>query len=70
MGIGYEHWHVECIDHAWVWAKDNIQLDLQGIGKRSLDFFLGQGRVAGSKFFNKLLVATLLGKFLDQLGKC
>jgi hypothetical protein len=39
MGIGYENWHVECINHAWVWEMDNIPLDLQGIGKRRLDFF-------------------------------
>jgi hypothetical protein len=70
MGIGYENWHVECIDHAWVWAVDNIQLDLQGIGRRSLDLFQDRGRWRVLKFFNKLLFATLLGKFLDQLGKC
>ena len=69
MGIGYGNWHVECIDHAWVWAMGNIPLDLQRIGKRSLDLFQDRGRWWVSKIFNELLFAKLLGKFPDQLGK-
>jgi len=37
MGIGHEIWQVEVIKRASVWVKDNIKLDLQEIGKQSLD---------------------------------
>ena len=38
MGIGYEIWYVEGMKFARVWGMDNIKVDLQGIGLRSLDF--------------------------------
>jgi len=38
MGIGYGIWQVEGMKLGRVWAMDNIKVDRQGIGLRSLDF--------------------------------
>jgi hypothetical protein len=37
MRIGHENWHVEGMKRARVWAMDNIKVDLQSLGMRSLD---------------------------------
>jgi hypothetical protein len=44
MGIGHEILQVEGITRTWVWTKDNIEVDLQEIGKRILDFVQDKDR--------------------------
>jgi hypothetical protein len=38
MGIGGEIWQAEGIKRAWIWEMDNIKVDLEEMGKRSLNF--------------------------------
>jgi len=44
MGIGHEVWHVEGMKLARAWNMNNIKVDLQGIGLRSLDFVQNMDR--------------------------
>ena len=37
MGNGHEVWHVEGRKREWMWAKNNIEMDLEEIGLRILD---------------------------------
>jgi len=42
MGIGHKIWQVEGMKRAWVWAMDNIKVDLRETGWRSV--YLAQDR--------------------------
>ena len=37
MGTGHEIWQVEGNERAWVWAMDNIKVDLQEIRWQTAD---------------------------------
>jgi len=44
MGSGHEKWYFEGTKGAWVWATDNIKMDLERIGWRSFSFVQDRDR--------------------------
>jgi len=56
--MGREIWKVEGIKRAGLLATDNIKVDLQGIGKRILNFAQDRGR--WWKFQNLLMKFRVL----------
>ena len=65
MEIGHGVWQGEGNKRSWVWAKDNIKVDIkEDNGEASI--WLRTVRSSGlKKYFDELWVAIQHGKFLD-----